>query len=93
VHLDARLHFVEEGDVAPLARHEVAADQAVQVDQRIAIEGRRDAEPVVVGRLEDGARLDQVDADQQPPPLARWRTRVRKASASSGVKLPMLEPG
>ena len=36
-----------------------------RVHQRVAIEGRGDAEPVVVGCLENAARLDQVDADQQ----------------------------
>ena len=41
----------------PIRRFEVA--------QRVAVEGRGDAERVVVGGLEDGARLDQVDADQE----------------------------
>ena len=62
--------------------------------QRVAVEGRGDAERVVVGGLENGARLDQVDADQQAAAAGALRARARrKASASSGVKLPMLEPG
>ena len=36
------------------ARLEVAADEAVEVAQRVAIEGRGDAERVVVGGLENG---------------------------------------
>ena len=80
--------------MAPLARLEVAADEAIEVAQRVAVERRGDAERVVVGGLEDGARLDQVDADQQAAAVgALAHAREEGASASSGVKLPMLEPG
>src|SRR5205085_3051151 len=66
MHLDPRLRLVEERDVAPLARREVAADQPVEVPERVAIERRRDAEAVVVRSLEDVSWLDGVDADQTP---------------------------
>ena len=94
VHLDPRRGLVVEGDMAPLARLEVAADRRVEVAQRIEVERGGDAEGVVVRGLEHRPRLDQVDADQQAAAARRgaW-IRRRKAKASSRVKLPMLEPG
>src|SRR6185295_8986772 len=67
VHLDPRLRVVVEGDVLPLARHEVAADEAVEMEEGVAVEGGGDAEAVVVRRFEDRLRLDEIDADEQTP--------------------------
>jgi hypothetical protein len=51
VHLDARVALVEEGHMAPVARVEVGADQAVHVAQQVQVERGSDAERIVVGRL------------------------------------------
>src|SRR5678815_3158356 len=51
--------------MAPVARLEVALDLAVEVAQQVEVERRGDAERVVVGGLEHGRGLDEIDADDQ----------------------------
>ena len=65
VHLDARLLGVEKSAVLPVISRKVAADQAVEVRQRVEIELRRHTLRVVVGRFEHGHVLGQVDANEQ----------------------------
>jgi glycerol-3-phosphate O-acyltransferase len=64
VHLDAARRGVEEGDMPPVGDIEVGRQQAVHVAQHVQVEGGGDAERVVVGGLQCGLVLDQVDADQ-----------------------------
>src|SRR4029453_10917784 len=65
VHLDPALAAVPERAVIEGGDVEVGAELAVDAVQQVAVELGRDTERVVGGRLEDGARLAQVDADQE----------------------------
>src|ERR1700731_1010789 len=51
VHFDAREAGIEERAVAPVAQREIAAYQPVQVVQDVQIEGRSDAQRVVIRRF------------------------------------------
>ena len=51
VHLDTRQFRIEETAMLPVSHHEIAAEEAIDVQQRVAVERRRHAERVVVGRI------------------------------------------
>ena len=72
---------------------EVAAELAVDADQEVLVERRRDAERVVVGEQQLALRLDEVGAEQQQVAGSRVaRMRSRKCAAAGWSKLPMFEP-
>ena len=55
----------------PVSDIEVGAGQKIQMPQQVAVEGSSDGQRVVVGGFEHGDGLDQINADQQRPALAR----------------------
>src|SRR5262245_47713237 len=61
----AALSFVEKGAVFELSEVEVGVQIAVDAQQQIPAEGRRQVERVVVGRFERFARFFQIRAEQQ----------------------------
>jgi hypothetical protein len=65
VHLDARTLAIEERVVLETFEIEVAAELAIDARQNVEIELRRDAGGVVIGGIEDGAVLRQVDAHDE----------------------------
>ncbi len=65
MHFDAGLGGVEEGHVLPIGDRKVGIEPGIDVAQQVAVEGGRDAQGVVVGRIEYGFVLDQIDPDQQ----------------------------
>ena len=84
VHLDARLGFVVERHVAPIAQLEVGAEQAIEVAQHVEVEGGSDAEFVIVGGLEQRAWLDQIHADQQRAVGTRCACLAQQAQGRLG---------
>ena len=70
-HLDARGLAVEQRHMAPAARLEVAAQQAVEVVQQVEVEGGGDAGRIVIGADQRLFVLDPVHADQQVGALAQ----------------------
>ncbi|MDV7399805.1 hypothetical protein RZS08_50790, partial [Arthrospira platensis SPKY1] len=85
VHFDARLGFAVEGHVAPALGREVTAQQTVDVPQQVAVEGRCDAQGVVVGQVQHRLVLDAVDTDQQ--------AGTRTATLTQGTRLPQQPQG
>ena len=79
VHLDARIGLVEKSHVLPARGREVGAQQGVGVQQQVAVEGRRHAQRIVVGGLQDGLVFHPVDADQD--------AAARPARSAHGVRL------
>jgi hypothetical protein len=75
VHLDAAEFGVVDGVVGELVEGEVGAELAVEADQEVLVEGRGDALGVVVGALEEGDVLAQVDADEEAAVVARGGRR------------------
>src|SRR5690606_7956694 len=64
MHLDARLILIEKRAVNEARRIDVAVQFAANAVQQIQIEGRRDLGAVIVGSLQRGFVLEQVDPDQ-----------------------------
>ncbi|MNT09273.1 hypothetical protein D3C72_1440510 [compost metagenome] len=83
MHFDAALVGVEKAMVLPRAHVEIGTDQTVHVAQHVQVEGGRDAQRIVIGGVEDGVILDQVDADQQ----AAIAVRIRAQAAQKGDRL------
>jgi hypothetical protein len=84
MHLDPAGRFVVEADMAPLPDVEVAPQQAVCMAQHVQVEGGRDAERVVVGGIEDGLVLGQVDTDEQGAILAAAFAQAGEEGARFG---------
>ena len=55
----------------PIGQREITADQLVEVQQQVAVEGGGDPQRIVVSGFENRSRLEQIDADQQPACLRR----------------------
>ena len=93
MHLDARFGRVPDGAVAEGVDVEVAAELAVDPDEQVAVERRRDAERIVVREQQLALRLDEIGADEEASPgSSAARMPRRNASAPGRSKLPMLEP-
>ena len=77
----------EGGDV------EVGAELAVDAEEQVQVERRRDAERVVIGKLQIAFRLDEIRAQQKRVAGTQEREiRRSSASAAGGSKFPMFEP-
>jgi iron(II)-dependent oxidoreductase len=61
--------------------------QPVQVAQQVQVEGRGDAQRVVVGGFQHGRGLDQVDADQQRAAGGQCTRLAQQRSACIGVEV------
>jgi EgtB-related family protein len=85
VHLDARLAASSNSATCcHWRKSKSAAQQPVQVAQQVQVEGRRDAQRIVVGCFQQRLGLDQVDADQQRPALARHAPDAAAARPARG---------
>ena len=69
VHLNAPIAHVVDCLVSPEREIEVCAELAVRANKQIQIKLRRNAGAVVIGSLQHGAVLLEVDADDQPAAL------------------------
>src|SRR3546814_2287460 len=65
MHLDALLARLVEGVMVEPGRVDVAVELAADAVQDIEVEGGGDALGIVVGGMQDGRVLHQVDANQQ----------------------------
>ena len=65
VHLDARQGGVVQRFVAPVGQAQVAADQAVDVRQQVAVECGSHPKGVVVSGLQLNTVFNQINADEQ----------------------------
>jgi len=83
VHLDASARGVVEAVVAPLADVEIGVDQPVHVAQDVQVEGGGHAQRVVIGGVERGFILGQVDADQD----AAIRPALRAQALQEGLRI------
>jgi hypothetical protein len=72
VHLHAAARRIVEAHVVEPVDREIEPEAAIEVQQRVAVEGRGHAQRVVVGRVEPRRILLRIDADEQraarPPP-------------------------
>ena len=72
----------------------VAAEFAVDAGQQVEVERRGDACSVIVSRDQRLAVLGHIDPDDEEPSFPSRSSHPRmRATASSGAKLPMVEPG
>ena len=86
---------IVEGMVLERGEIEIGAELAIDAGEQIEIELRGDAVGIVIGAIENIGRLDEIDADDEHATRrpASARHGARKAAASCGSKLPMVEPG
>ncbi len=86
---------LKERDMTPLTQVEVGTEQAVQVAQQVQVEGRGDAQRVVIGGLQHVNGFHKIHTDQQGTTrrnrvhLAQQRQgtgRVKVADARAGIK-------
>ena len=65
MHLDAALDRVPHGAVGERREVEVGQELRVHPREQVLVEGRRDAERIVVGEQQLALRLDEIRAEQQ----------------------------
>src|ERR1700682_1781148 len=65
VHLDAAGLGVEGGAMGESLQVEGAAERAIDAGQEVEVEGPRDAEGIVVSRLEDVEGLDEIGPEEE----------------------------
>ena len=65
MHFDSRLALVVAGFVGELRKLEVAVEFAIDAREQIQVEGRGDADGIVIGAEKLGARLDEIRAEQK----------------------------
>src|SRR5215218_3180654 len=89
MHLDAPFPFVINRYVSEVADGEVRTQLAVDSREQVQVEGRRDAELVVVRGFEHGALLLQVRAEQQRVARAQHPPNLlKKLARALAVEVP-----
>ena len=66
MHFHARQFAVKTRQVGPVRQQKVAATQAVDVYQQIAVERSSHAQRIVVGYLQLNSVFKQIDTNEQP---------------------------
>jgi len=73
MHLDPALVLIVEGAVAEIRRVERAGKLAIDAQEQVEVERRRDALAVVIGAVEHIRVLDEIDADDEQRAWAEHR--------------------
>ena len=72
MHFNPIFFSMVEGDMIKIGKIKIAADQAIDVIEDVPVEGCGDPERVVIGKIKDLIFFDEINTDQEMPPMMQF---------------------